>query len=96
MEERGMSNGAASTPYSNGAANGNKASTGLVLARRSVSTLTAVQTAAAGASTALQSRDQLVDVVAAEVRVGGMICCMLTADCRAAGLVTPNSTSADP
>jgi hypothetical protein len=71
MEERRRSNGAASTPYGSGSSgsDSSKSSTGLVLARRNVSTLTAVQTAAAGASTALMSRDQLTDIVVADVRV---------------------------
>lgn len=70
MEERQLSNGAASTPYSS---NGASSNTGLVLARRNVSTLTAVQTAAAGASSALQSRDQLADIVVADVRVSQVL-----------------------
>lgn len=72
MEERQLSNGAASTPYSSNGANSN---TGLVLARRNVSTLTAVQTAAAGASSALQSREQLADIVVADVRVSPRCVC---------------------
>lgn len=74
MEERRMSNGTASTlPSSTGSSNNgagsSRPSTGLVLARRNVSTLTAVQTAAAGASTALQSREQLAEIVVADMRV---------------------------
>lgn len=69
MEERRLSNGAASTPNSSSNGGGNNSSNaGLVLARRNVSTLTAVQTAAAGASSALQSREQLADIVVADVR----------------------------
>lgn len=72
MEERQRSNGAASTPYSG---NGASSNSGLVLARRNVSTLTAVQTAAAGASSALQSREQLADIVVADVRVSPRCVC---------------------
>lgn len=75
IEERRSSNGAASTPYSNGASNGRSTNTAMVLARRNVNTLTAVQAAAAGAAGSLQSRDELTDVVVAELRVGPADAC---------------------
>jgi hypothetical protein len=67
--DRRRANGTGSS-NANGAGN---TSSQLVLARRDVSTLTAVQTAAAGAATSLQSRDQLTDIVVADMRVGGVI-----------------------
>lgn len=65
LADRRMANGTGSS-NANGASN---TSSQLVLARRNVSTLTAVQTAAAGAATSLQSRDQLTDIVVADMRV---------------------------
>jgi hypothetical protein len=65
LADRRMGNGTSSS-NANGASN---TSSQLVLARRNVSTLTAVQTAAAGAATSLQSRDQLTDIIVADTWV---------------------------
>lgn len=67
-------NGTINTRSSSSNNNGTNGSSSLVLARRNVSSLTAVQTAAAAGASTLQSRDQLADVVLADLRVREFVC----------------------